>query len=83
VTVQDAMDRYFEYEVLTLCGIPEITLEGTVVPTSRGGSTCSSRTSGTTGAAGRLRRLRTGRQRARAATRDRVGREGGRVEAQD
>jgi hypothetical protein len=30
IVLMDAMQRYFHYEVLTLCGIPEITLEGTV-----------------------------------------------------
>jgi hypothetical protein len=29
VSLMDAMDNYFEYEVLTMCGIPEITLTGT------------------------------------------------------
>jgi hypothetical protein len=30
IVLMDAMQRYFEYSVTTLCGIPEITLEGTV-----------------------------------------------------
>jgi len=29
VTLMDAMKSYFEYSVVTLCGIPDITLEGT------------------------------------------------------
>ncbi len=29
VTLMDAMQKYFEYDLLTLCGIPEVTLEGT------------------------------------------------------
>ena len=30
IVLMDAMQKYFSYEVLTSCGIPEITLEGTV-----------------------------------------------------
>jgi hypothetical protein len=30
IVLLDAMQSYFNYDVLTLCGIPEITLEGTV-----------------------------------------------------
>jgi len=30
VTLMDAMQHYFEYEIQIICGIPEITLEGTV-----------------------------------------------------
>jgi len=30
VSLMDAMQSYFKYEVMTLCGIPSITLEGTV-----------------------------------------------------
>jgi|HubBroStandDraft_6_1064221.scaffolds.fasta_scaffold83035_2 hypothetical protein len=31
IVLLDAMQRYFRYEVLTSCGIPEITLEGTAL----------------------------------------------------